>query len=119
VNPNCKLEKEVDFDLGGTTAKVLMTTGHTDTNISIYCEQDKVLYCGDCVLQRFLPNIEEGNIKMLNSWMKSLEKIAELKVDILVPGHGDIIYKKDIMKENQRMRKILTDKIKVTSKRND
>lgn len=119
VNPNCTLEKEVDIDLGGITAKILMTTGHTDTNISIYCEQDKVLYCGDCVVKKFMPNIEEDSIEMLNSWLRSLERIAGMKVDVLVPGHGDIIYEKDKIKEIERIKKILTDKIMLKDRSND
>jgi glyoxylase-like metal-dependent hydrolase (beta-lactamase superfamily II) len=119
VNPNCLIEGEMDVDLGGIVAKILMTPGHTDTNISIFCEPDKVLYCGDCVVQKFMPNIEENGIEMMNSWMKSLEKIAGLELDILVPGHGDILYGKNIRKEIERIRKILIDNSKIISKKND
>ncbi|HUU05219.1 MAG TPA: MBL fold metallo-hydrolase [Patescibacteria group bacterium] len=119
VNPNCRIEKEGEIDLGGIAAKVLMTTGHTDTNISVYCEQDNVLFCGDCIVQKLIPNIEEDGIEMLNAWGKSLEKIAELQPDILVPGHGDIIYGKNILEEIERTRKILTETIKAKGKRND
>ena len=39
------------FSLGGLSAEVLFTPGHTQTNLSVWVQQEGVLYTGDCVVR--------------------------------------------------------------------
>jgi cyclase len=108
-NPDKKIDAEFSIDLGGGAARIILTPGHTDTNISIYNEKDRVLYCGDCLLPRFIPGLEGGGIKEWKTWISSLNKIAGIDIDIIVPGHGNIISgRENISKEIERLKYIIT-----------
>ncbi len=112
VNPDWHFTSDFNIDLGNIQAKILLTPGHTETNISVYCPSDKVLYCGDCVLRDFLPNTSEGDI---NQWIASLEKIETLGCEIIVPGHGNVIIgKENIAKEINRIKKYISDQTDIT-----
>lgn len=88
INPINKISKNMHFDLGGIVAHVRMTPGHTETNISVIIESDKVVYSGDCVLNTFVPNIDGANIE---KWRESLNILLDYQTEILVPGHGNVI----------------------------
>lgn len=67
----------------------LETPGHTVGHICLYEPDKKILLSGDHVLGDITPNIsllsEQGN--PLDDYLKSLDKVAALKVDIVLPGH--------------------------------
>ncbi len=88
VNPTYRISDAMSFQLGKLNVDVILTPGHTDTNISIYCPSEGVVYVGDCILNEYCPNTAEANRK---KWLNSLEIIEDLNVDTLVPGHGDVI----------------------------
>jgi glyoxylase-like metal-dependent hydrolase (beta-lactamase superfamily II) len=113
INPYNKFREEFEIDLGGFDVQILLTPGHTKTNVSVYNEKDKVIYCGDCVLPDFIPNLEEGNNPEWHNWIESLEKIKSLDIEILLPGHGNVIIgKTEIQKEIERTKNIILDAIK-------
>ena len=79
------------IDLGNVKAKVLATPGHTPFNMSIFIETERVLYCGDCIVSEYLPNLELGNQQDWQIWLQSLNAIKGLNPEIIIPGHGDVI----------------------------
>ena len=60
ANPNRTIGEETRFDLGGCTAEILLTPGHTPTNLSVWIPEDRVLYTGDCLIHEYLPNLDAG-----------------------------------------------------------
>lgn len=113
VNPSNKIEHEFEIDLGGFCIYVKFTPGHTTTNLSIFHKEDKILYCGDCILPEMIPNLEEGNKMEWQRWIETLDRINMLDIEILVPGHGNIINgKNNIQNEIDRIREILLKAIK-------
>ena len=81
----------MELDLGGIQAQVLLTPGHTPTNISVYIPTDGVLFCGDCIVNDYFPNLTSGTKKDWQLWQRSLEKIRLLDPQTIIPGHGAII----------------------------
>ncbi len=113
ANPNNSLQQGDIFDLGGLEAKVIETPGHTAYNVSIYIEPDGVLYCGDCVVKEYIPNLEAGGQQDWMKWLQAIDIIERLAPVALVPGHGDVIAGKScISVELDRMRTILDTAIK-------
>jgi glyoxylase-like metal-dependent hydrolase (beta-lactamase superfamily II) len=111
VNPN-KLVKENDmFDLGGVTAEILSTKGHTQTNISVYVKNEQVLFTGDCIVGKYIPNLGSGNVKDWNTWIDSLEMILQLDLKNVVPGHGNILAAEEIKTEIERIKNLLSKAI--------
>ncbi|HCL57483.1 MAG TPA: hypothetical protein DHW82_10810 [Spirochaetia bacterium] len=108
MNPIHLIDKNIEIDLGNFSAQIILTPGHTDSNLCVYHQDDKVLYSGDMILSQFVPNLEEGGQKEWKAWLTSLEKIKSLDIEIVVTGHGEVILgKADIEKEIGRIEKIL------------
>ncbi len=112
VNPNKKVSQGDEIDLGSLKVKVFETPGHTPFNLSFFVEEDKALYCGDCIVTGYIPNLEVGKVEDWHIWLKSIEKIENLEPEIIIPGHGDYIQgKNNVSQELNRMRAILNTAI--------
>ncbi|MEM7347084.1 MAG: MBL fold metallo-hydrolase [Chloroflexota bacterium] len=112
VNPNNSIVTGDTFDLGQAEVEIIATPGHTALNLSAYHRDDKVLFCGDCIVNTYIPNLEAGGIDDWHSWLNSLETIEALSPEVIVPGHGNIIHKANVSDEILRMRDIITTAIK-------
>ncbi|MGA9472691.1 MAG: MBL fold metallo-hydrolase [Terriglobales bacterium] len=74
---------------------VIATPGHCDDHIVLYDPEEKVLLAGDAFMGSYFatPNPDVDSLK----WLTSLERLAELDIEILVEGHGHIhTLRKDI-----------------------
>jgi glyoxylase-like metal-dependent hydrolase (beta-lactamase superfamily II) len=87
-NPNRPILEDMTLDLGDCTVEVLLTPGHTPTNLSVYVPQDGVLFCGDCLINQYMPNLDCGTEPDWRQWLVSLDRIARLAPSVVVPGHG-------------------------------
>ena len=70
-------------------------------------QKEKVLYCGDCIVSGYLPNLESNTKEDWKDWIKSLELISNLGVEYIVPGHGKVLTGSEIPNEILRIKKIL------------
>jgi len=111
VNPDFEVEDGQTFQLGGVEAKVIFTPGHTTSNISVYSEKDKVLYCGDLIINGYIPNLEAGEKENWLIWIESLNKISNIKIDYIVPGHGFVLNGAAINNEIEKIKKIIEQAI--------
>jgi glyoxylase-like metal-dependent hydrolase (beta-lactamase superfamily II) len=75
--------------IGGYRLKCLLTPGHTEGHICLYEETKKVLFSGDHILYDITPHIESWSyeVNSLKHYLESLEKIKNLPVKIVLPGH--------------------------------
>ena len=111
ANPNRLLADETTFDLGGCQAKVLLTPGHTATNVSVWMEEERVLYSGDCLINEYVPNLDAGGVEDWNIWLASLKKVEALRADIVVAGHGPVARAGEVQKVIDRVRSVLKEAI--------
>lgn len=75
--------------LGESEFRVIHTPGHTRGSISLYEPKLRVLFSGDTVFcdgvgRTDLPTSDAGAL------LRSLERLAELEVERLYPGHGPV-----------------------------
>lgn len=78
--------------------KVIETPGHATSHISLYRKEDNILIGGDMLLEYITPNPiieapESGELerpKVLLSYLESLNKLSEMNIKMIYPGHGDI-----------------------------
>lgn len=47
---------------GGIEVSILLTPGHTDTNLCVHLPGDEIVFTGDTVVSEFISNLEEGNV---------------------------------------------------------
>lgn len=113
VNPSFYL-REGDLSLGAknkVNIKVLFTPGHSPGSLSFYLEEEKILISGDVVFFGSIGRTDfpGGSSSLLQ---KSIDKLSQLDVECLVPGHstelGNIITGKDKVTRNFQMVKMFS-----------
>lgn len=81
------------LDIGGRRFRVLSGDGHAPEQILLYCEQERLLFSADQVIEKISPNVsvfaEEPNGDPLGHFLRSLRWLrASIPDDVLVlPGH--------------------------------
>jgi len=87
------VEDGEEIELAGETYRVYWTPGHADGQICLYQERNKLFLAADHVLPRITPNIglytEKDRPNPLDDYLKSLDKVANLPADLVLPGHGE------------------------------
>ena len=68
------------------------TPGHTKGHMCLYEPDKKILISGDHILNDITPNILlwSGEWNPLKEYLKSLDKVYELDIEIVLPGHRGI-----------------------------
>lgn len=69
--------------------EVLWTPGHSPGHICLYDRTRRVLISGDHILEHISPNIGwQPGRDALGEFLVSLDRIAALEVDLILPAHG-------------------------------
>ena len=100
------LLKEGDIALNNIDLHVLHTPGHSPGSVSFYWPDHKLLFTGDLVFKDGIgrTDLPGGNASLLK---ESVKRLAELEVEWLLPGHGDIMDEAiDIKKNFDRIKQI-------------
>jgi len=108
ANPNQPIHADTAFDLGGFTVEILLTPGHTSTNLSVWVPDERVLYTGDCLIREYLPNLDAGTVGDWHLWLQSLDRLEALKPSVVVAGHGPIARGDEVQMTIDTVRKVLT-----------
>jgi glyoxylase-like metal-dependent hydrolase (beta-lactamase superfamily II) len=74
--------------VGGISLTALHTPGHAPDHLAFWMPDDRVLFTGDLVLGRgsSMVTYPEGDVA---AYLRSLERVAELRPRMLFPGHWD------------------------------
>jgi glyoxylase-like metal-dependent hydrolase (beta-lactamase superfamily II) len=110
-NPNRQIDGDTRFDLGDCTLEVLLTPGHTATNISVWVPDDGVLFTGDCLINEYLPNLDAGAPADWRVWLESLKRIEALKPAVVVAGHGPVARGAEVQRIVDTVRRVLEESI--------
>jgi len=106
-NPNCTIAADTSMNLGDCEVQIILTPGHTPTNLSVFVPSDGVLFCGDCLISRYLPNLDAGTIADWQDWLRSLDRVERLTASVVVPGHGPVVTRKGVPGMIANVRSIL------------
>jgi glyoxylase-like metal-dependent hydrolase (beta-lactamase superfamily II) len=96
ANPNCPISGDLRMELGNCEIELLLTPGHTPSNISVYVPRDGVLYSGDCLVNGYIANLDAGSVEDWGIWLRSLDRIAALGPKFIMPGHGPVAKGKEV-----------------------
>ncbi len=77
---------------GGGELQVLHTPGHESGHCCFYESGDRVLFSGDHILGYGTAVIRPPDGDMAE-YMRSLEKLLEFKISLILPGHGPLVGK--------------------------
>ncbi len=99
VLPNITFsEGEMSLRVGKKNLILSAAPGHSADGISVFVEEDRVLFAGDAFLP--LPYLVDGNLETMSNTIK---KIGKMGLENIIQGHGDIILRGEIenaVKEN-------------------
>ncbi len=83
--------------LPGKTLEIFPSPGHTPDSLSVLLHEERLLFAGDTVMA--VPTIARGNINQLRD---SLNKVANMQLESIVQGHGEMILRGEIKEMMRR-----------------
>jgi hydroxyacylglutathione hydrolase len=94
--------QEGDLAIGDKAFRVILTPGHSPGSVCLYWPEKKVLFTGDVVFSQSIgrTDLPGGSGKQLK---ESISKLAELDVEVLCPGHGDVVAGRENVKKNFKL----------------
>lgn len=85
--PDITFDTGVTLYVGDHTVEIITMGGHTPHEATIVLPEERVAFTSDNVFHRVMTWLPEAD---LDVWRATLDRIRELDVDIIVPGHGDV-----------------------------
>ncbi len=86
VAPTRYIGDDTRFAMGGLHFRIVhVGPAHTPEDLMMMVEEDRVLYAGDLVFAGRVPFAADGDV---GSWIRSLDRVVQLKPRIVVSGHG-------------------------------
>ena len=82
----------------GEEIQLLSIPGHTPGALAVYHPRSKVLFTGDAILEGMDPYVRPDSIN-LKTWIRNLERLRELDIEWILPGHG-VLSKLEIIDSN-------------------
>ncbi|CAN5605217.1 hypothetical protein BH20CHL7_BH20CHL7_03710 [soil metagenome] len=86
--PTVVISSAVEFRLGEVEAVLLPTPGHAPGAMSVFIPAGRILFAGDTVVTGIPPALGDGDSIALQN---TFEALREMRLDIIVPGHGPIL----------------------------
>jgi cyclase len=84
-------DRDLSIDIGNREVQVkFLGRGNTPGDAVVYLPKEKILVAGDLVVHP-LPNVLDGYPV---EWIQTLQKLAQLDAETVVPGHGSILHDK-------------------------
>jgi len=111
TNPNRAIEQDTRFDLGNCAVEILLTPGHTPTNVSAWVPDDGVVYTGDCLVAEYIPNLDAGGPADWETWLASIDRVEALRPETMVMGHGPVARGAEVRAVMERVRGVLREAI--------
>ncbi len=84
-------EGEMSLNAGDKVFRLFPLPGHTDDNIGIFMEEERILIAGDAVMA--IPIIADGDWQQA---LDSLKYIREMSPETIIQGHGEVILRGEV-----------------------
>jgi glyoxylase-like metal-dependent hydrolase (beta-lactamase superfamily II) len=90
---------EGTLKVGPTVLEVILTPGHSPGSICLYWPARKALFAGDVIFEQGVgrTDLSGGSGNQLK---ESIKRISSLDIELLLPGHGNIVRGKEEVKRN-------------------
>ena len=97
---------ETAVSLGGIEVRVFhMGSGHTNGDSVVYFPDLKTIHGGD-LLHGIAPFIDYGNGGSSRGWVGTVNNILTLDFNTAIPGHGEIMNRRDVLNFRNQMEAI-------------
>jgi glyoxylase-like metal-dependent hydrolase (beta-lactamase superfamily II) len=86
VWPDRYIEKSELLHVGGMVFELtVIGDAHSDADMTVYVQSEKVLYSGDVIFEGRVPFLGSSNTRL---WLETLKQMDSSELKALVPGHG-------------------------------
>ena len=73
--------------MGDQTLELICLPGHTPYETAVYLPRERVVFTGDNIFNGVQAFLHQA---VPRQWLASLDRIGELEVDFVIPGHGEV-----------------------------
>jgi len=111
VSPQMTFSNESTLYLGGKTVQLLyFGRGHTDGDILVHFPSEKTIAVGDLLYTNgWVPRLDGDAGASVDDWLKIFTRVAEMDVEKIIPGHGEVVDKERFDKMSGLFSEYLTD----------
>jgi cyclase len=111
VLPHITFENKIEILLSGQRVVLLyLGQGHTNGDILVHFPEEKVLYVSDLLFTNgWVPRLDGDAGASVDGWLRIFEGVAEMDVDKIIPGHGEVVDKEGFIKVSEVFSEYLTD----------
>ena len=108
VGPDIAIDSDIKIHMGGEVFEVLhWCQAHSPEDLMVYIPSKKILIAGDLVFVGRVPFLGSGDTRRL---LECLDRVLSLDMDLLLPGHGEVLKGKDnIKREVGKLKKYVED----------
>ena len=78
---------DLTLRVGDHTFNLLHTPGHTPGQVAVHVPAERAVFTGDTIFNECQTWLMTSNV---DQWLEALERIRQLDVDRLIPGHGPV-----------------------------
>jgi len=114
------LEEDDKISIGDNVFRCIQTPGHTKGHMCLYEPSKKIFIAGDHILNDITPTIQLWSYDWdpLEAYLKSLDKVYQLDIKLVLPGHRSIFrnYKERIEELKHHHQKRLDEIISILEK---
>ncbi|HEY6879793.1 MAG TPA: MBL fold metallo-hydrolase, partial [Polyangiales bacterium] len=102
--PTRTFEGRLTLQVGDTEVQLIeVGPAHTRGDVIVYLPKQKVLFAGDILFIDSHPIVWDGPIQ---NWIDACERILELDVEVIVPGHGPLTDKRGVQRTKEYWRRV-------------
>jgi cyclase len=82
--------------------------GHTNGDAVVYFPSERAIHTGDLFVNGSAPFIDTANGGSIKEWDQTIEKVLKYDFDVVIPGHGPVAKKADLVKWVQTLATLRT-----------
>jgi cyclase len=114
--PTLTFDRELNVDLGNREVQIKhLGRGNTAGDALVYLPKGKILIAGD-LLDHPVPYAFDG---YPSEWIQTLERMAQLDAETIVPGHGEVLHDKTFLYQVIDLMKSVVAQVNEQLNRND
>jgi len=97
--PTRTFDGELDLQVGDKPVHLIeVGPAHTRGDVLVHSPADRIVFTGDILFIDATPVMWQGPVA---NWIRACERIEEMDVDLVVPGHGPITDKRGVIRVRQ------------------
>ncbi|NIN71588.1 MAG: MBL fold metallo-hydrolase [Gemmatimonadetes bacterium] len=107
--PDVMIDDDYVLGIDGDTLRVLVTPGHVASELAVYDPKSGTLFAGDALYEGMPPHTRFGGADEWHTWVAQLERLKELRLEAVVPGHGQLSSSALLDENIEQLRLLLRD----------